>query len=57
MIIKNGKEISEYYYGKTPLIEMYRGKTLIWQSVHSAFGSGYWDNFKPWNNNEGWKNK
>jgi hypothetical protein len=56
MIIKNGKEVVEYYHGKTPLIEMYRGKLLIWQAIQSCFGMGYWVNNKPWINTDVWKN-
>lgn len=56
MIIKNGKEVIEYYYGKTPLIEMYRGKYLVWQAIRSCFGMGYWINSKPWINTDVWKN-
>lgn len=56
MIIKNGKEVVEYYHGKTPLIEMYRGKHLIWQAIRSCFGMGYWVNNKPWINTDAWKN-
>lgn len=56
MIIKNGKEVISYYYGKTPLIEMYHGKYLIWQAIRSCFGMGYWINNKPWINTDVWKN-
>lgn len=56
MILKNGREIKEYYYGKIPLIEMYRGKHLIWQAIHSCFGNGYWIPSKPWVNEDVWKN-
>ena len=56
MIIKNGKEIVEVYRGVNPIVEIYHGKTLIWQIVRSCFGNGYWINDRPWLNADGWKN-
>ena len=35
MIIKNGKEIVEYYYGNIQIIEMYRGKHLIYEVIRA----------------------
>lgn len=56
MIIRNGKEIIAYYYGRTPLIEMYYGKHLTWQAIRSCFGRGYWINDAPWVNDDVWVN-
>lgn len=56
MIIRDGKEIIEFYYGKTPLIEIYRSKYLVWQAIRSCFGNGYWINSAPWLNDDVWKN-
>lgn len=36
--------------------EVRQGSRLVWQSVRSCFGSGAWQNDKPWMNDEGWKN-
>lgn len=56
MIIRDGKEIIAYYYGKTPLIEMYVGKRLVWELIRSCFGSGYWIPDSPWINDDVWRN-
>lgn len=34
----------------------YVGDELIWAAVRSCFGAGYWDNSKPWLNDEAYKN-
>lgn len=56
MIFKNGKEITEIYYGTLPLAEVYRGKLLVWQAARSCFGKGFWINERPWLNVDAWKN-
>lgn len=56
MIFQGKKEIVEQYIGKKPIIEMYVGKKLIWQTVKSCFGKGYWINDAVWDNNDIWKN-
>ena len=30
---------------------------LIWESIKSCFGSGWWITNRPWINNNAWKNK
>lgn len=56
MLRKNGKEITSFYYGKTQIIEMYRGKYLVYQAIRSCFGNGYWNGSKPWYSTDVWKN-
>jgi hypothetical protein len=56
MIVRNGKEIIDLRRGETIIVEMYRGKHLIYQIVRSCFGNGYWINSKPWLNGDVWKN-
>lgn len=56
MIIRNGKEITSYYHGQSMIIEMYRGKTLIYEVIRSCFGNGYWINESPFVNTDVWKN-
>ncbi len=50
------KEVTAIYYGRRAVTAVYRGAQLIWQAVRSCFGAGFWDNNKPWSNEEGWKN-
>jgi hypothetical protein len=55
MIEKNGKQITERYFGKKAIAYVYRGLKLIWMSVRSCFGSGKWVGNKPWIGKEKWK--
>ena len=57
MIIRNGKEVIEIRRGNTPIVEMYRGKHLIYQAIRSCFGNGYWVSDKPWISSDVWRNK
>jgi hypothetical protein len=56
MIIKGGHKIIDIYHGASPIIEVYYGKYLIWTTIKSCFGAGYWVNEYPWSNSEGWRN-
>lgn len=56
MIFKANKEIVAVFKGSKTITAIYRGTRLVWQSVCSCFGAGYWVNEKPWLNEEGWKN-
>jgi hypothetical protein len=56
MIIKGRKEIIEYYYGKQPIIEIYRENKLLWELVRSCFGKGYWISNLPWISDDIWRN-
>ncbi|RGY28192.1 MULTISPECIES: MFS transporter [Bacteroides] len=57
MIYKNGKEVTSIHKGGHIITAIYKGSKLVWQTIRSCFGSGFWVNVKPWLNNEGWKNK
>lgn len=57
MVYKSGKEIVAIFRGSTPVTAIYKGSKLVWKSIRSCFGAGYWVNDKPWINDEGWKNK
>ena len=56
MIIKNQNEIKERYWGIKPIAYVYLGIKLTWSAVSSCFGSGMWLNYKPWSNDDAWKN-
>ena len=59
----NKKEIAAIYYvkdrTKKAIAAMYyvaNGlKRVIWQAVRSCFGSGTWNDEKPWQDDECWK--
>lgn len=39
---------------------VYKGSKLIWTSIKEAlstFGAGFWQNDKPWSNEDNWKNE
>lgn len=56
MIIRNGKELKERYWGRRAIQYVYKGALLVWSAISSCFGSGIWYNDKVWNNNDPWKN-
>ena len=63
MISRNKKEIIEIVHGAVPLVEVRRGKILVWEQaaheegdVRSCFGSGHWINNLPWLNDDAWVN-
>lgn len=56
MIIYGKKEIIDLYHGTLQITEVYHGKLLIYNTLKSCFGHGYWVNTLPWLNDDGWKN-
>lgn len=56
MIYKEGKEVTAVYRCKKVVTAIYKKGKLVWQAVRSCFGSGSWNNEKPWSNSEGWNN-
>lgn len=50
------KEISAVTALGKGITAIYAGARLVWQAVRSCFGGGWWNNAKPWDNAEGWKN-
>ncbi len=56
MIYKDGKELAALYVGKRAIAAVYVGARLVWEAISSCFGAGYWDNDKPWSNDDAWDN-
>lgn len=56
MIQINGKDVSQIRVGNKIITAVYIGTKLVWQSIRSCFGPGFWINSSPWKNDEGWKN-
>ncbi len=56
MINHNSKEIIDIKHDNKNIIFVLLGSEIVWQSVRSAFGKGYWVNEKPWINTDGYKN-
>lgn len=56
MITRNAKDLVARYMGRRAVTAVYYGKKLVWQNVRSCFGNGYWQDTKPWKNDEAWKN-
>lgn len=61
MIVRNKKEVIEIIHGAVPLVEVRRGRILVWEKeapgdVSSCFGSGHWINELPWLNDDAWVN-
>ena len=49
----NGKDVSQIRVGNKIITAVYIGTKLVWQSIRSCFGSGFWINSSPWKNDEG----
>ena len=56
MIIKNTHDQSAEYFGSRAITAVYKGLVLVWTSILSCFGKGYWINDKPWVDSDAWKN-
>ena len=56
MLTKDKKEIAAIFVNGRPIAEIYKNSVLLWQSVRSCFGKGFWLNVKPWDNKDAWKN-
>lgn len=48
MIQINGKDVSQIRVGNKIVTAVYIGAKLVWQSIRSCFGSGFWINSSPW---------
>ena len=55
-IFKRDKEITSINHGSRIVMAVYHGTRLIWESIRSCFGKGFWVNESSWNNEDGWKN-
>jgi len=51
------KEVVLLYIGKRAITAVYEGTHLVWQAIRSCYGAGFWQQSKPWLNNDGWKYK
>jgi hypothetical protein len=56
-IFHNGKDITEVYHGNKAIMAIYSGARLVWETIRSCFGKGYWVNTLPWKNDDTWKNE
>lgn len=54
MIHHGLKEIMAVYAGKTPITAIYKGAQLVWESIRSCFGRGFWVDEAPWNDDDAW---
>jgi len=56
MLFYKNKEIINILHENKPIQTIYHLSKIVWQAVRSCFGAGYWNNDKPWSNEEGWTN-
>lgn len=40
---------------KRVFLEIRKGSRIIWTWIRSCYGGGFWDNAKPWLNDDYWK--
>lgn len=53
-----GKDkVDGMYIGKQAVDQLYYGAILIYQTIRSCFGRGFWINNKAWINKDSWRNK
>ena len=57
MIYKDGKETTGIFKGDKVVTAVYKGMHLVWESIRSCFGKGYWIDNAPFVNDDGWKNR
>lgn len=55
MIYKEGKELTERFFGTRVISAVYKGATLVWEAIRSCFGKGCWIDGKPWAESDPWK--
>lgn len=54
--IKGRKELSAVTAWDKVITAIASGANIMWQAVRSCFGAGFWNNEKPWLNDEAWRN-
>lgn len=59
MIRKDGKVVNGIHQVGRTATAMYKAvgtvAVLVWTSIRSCFGNGYWVSEKPWLSNDAWK--
>ncbi len=55
MIYFGGKELTARYVGSKAVEAVYYGAKLVWEAISSCFGAGYWDDDRPWSDDDAWK--
>jgi len=55
MIYHNGRRIQAIYHNGRAVSAVYHGTRLVWQSVRSCFGRGWWIPKKPFIGKDKWK--
>ena len=56
MAIRIGnKELTALNIGRRAVMAVYSGASLVWSSIRSCFGNGYWVGDKPWMGSDSWK--
>lgn len=56
MLNLGGHDVKLLYYGAKAVKAIYKGAMLVWSSIRSCFGNGYWASDQPWDNEDKWVN-
>ena len=56
MLNLGGHDVKLLYLGSKSVKAIYKGPILVWSSIRSCFGNGYWASDKPWDNEDKWVN-
>lgn len=55
MIRINGESIGLIRYGNIAISTVWYGAVKVWEASRSCFGRGWWEDSKPWLDEESWK--
>ncbi|MBD5384904.1 MFS transporter [bacterium] len=50
------KEVRELWHEGKRVQAIWHEGRIIWEGIRSCFGSGYWRNDQPWDNDDAWRN-
>jgi len=56
-ILINSRQVMLSAYGNRAINTIYIGANVVWQGIRSCFGSGHWEDERPWDDSDGWKDQ
>lgn len=55
MIKINNSEVTGVYAAKQLVLKIYSGVKVVYAAIKSCFSEGYWIDYLPWSDDDGWK--
>ena len=56
-ILINARQVYLAAVGNRLVNTIYIGANVVWQGIRSCFGSGHWEDERPWDDSDGWKDQ